>query len=123
MSFVSSDVISKLSGWTSPLIGQAPYNKKVVEDNAQASAKLLDVLEQHLLVHTFLVGERVTLADLFTVGLLSFAFKKVRILFSLDQNVKDAREIHGLSARLARRKSEGQRRATLDPIPSRGVDN
>ena len=109
MSFVSSDVISTLSGWIRPLVGLEPYNKKVVEEKAKDSAKLLAVLEQHLLVHTFLVGERITLADLFTAGLLSFAFQKVSILFSFSSKRKKKVQEHSwFVSSPDSEKSEGQ---------------
>lgn len=58
-----------------PLRGQEPYNKKVVTDSINASMKAVSVLEDHLLVHTFLVGERITLADLFCAGIISRGFQ------------------------------------------------
>ena len=58
-----------------PLLGKEPYNKKVVTDALNAVMKATSVLEDHLLVHTFLVGERITLADLFCAGLISRGFQ------------------------------------------------
>ncbi|MCJ1403256.1 hypothetical protein MMC11_006479 [Xylographa trunciseda] len=75
MSFANHEVLPKLGGWFRPLIGRDPYNKKNVEDSMKAALKAVGVLEQHLLVNTFLVGERITLADLFAAGLLSRGFQ------------------------------------------------
>ncbi|KAI9882301.1 MAG: hypothetical protein M1823_005952 [Watsoniomyces obsoletus] len=77
MSFVVSDLAVAVRGWVWPLKGMSPYNKKAVEDQQKAALKLIDVFEQHLLAHTYLVGERVTLADIFTAGLFTFPFKTV----------------------------------------------
>lgn len=77
MSFSNSDIISPLGSWFLPLIGREPYNKKNV-DTAQAKAlKAISVLENHLLSQTFLIGERLTLADLFVTSILSRGFQLV----------------------------------------------
>lgn len=75
MSFANSELLPALGGWFRPLIGRDPYNKKMVDDSSKAALKAVGVLEQHLLVNTFLVGERITLADLFAVGILSRGFQ------------------------------------------------
>ncbi len=75
MSFVNTEVLSQLAAWGKPLLGRAPYNKKNVDDAQAASLKAMSVLEKHLLNHTFLVGERITLADLFATGLLGIGFQ------------------------------------------------
>lgn len=54
-----------------------PYNKKNVEDSKAKALKAVSVLDEHLLVHTFLVGERITLADLFAASMLSRGFQYV----------------------------------------------
>ena len=77
MSFCNSEVNPKLEAAIRPLIGKDPYNKKNVTDAHEAALKATSVFEDHLLVHTFLVGERITLADLFCAGLLSLGFKHV----------------------------------------------
>lgn len=77
MSFANSEVLPILASWFFPLIGRVAYNKKNV-DTAQASClKAVDVLEKHLLNQTFLVGERLTLADLFVTSILARGFQFV----------------------------------------------
>jgi elongation factor 1-gamma len=75
MSFANTEIVPSLGGWFRPLIGRDPYNKKHVEDSMKAALKAVHVLEEHLLVNTYLVGERLTLADLFTVALLVRGFQ------------------------------------------------
>jgi len=75
MSFSNSELLPTLSGWFRPLIGRDPYNKKSVDDSKAAALKVLQVLEQHFLIHTFLVGERLTLADLFTASQIARGFQ------------------------------------------------
>ncbi|KAI9677554.1 MAG: hypothetical protein M1817_006508 [Caeruleum heppii] len=77
MSFANQDVLMSLGGWFLPLVGRAPYNKKSVEDSQKSTGKAMAALEKHLLIHTFLVGERITLADLFTAGIVARGFQYV----------------------------------------------
>jgi elongation factor 1-gamma len=77
MSYVNTEVLPQISGWFRPLIGRDPYNKKSVDDHCKGALKAIHTLEQHLLVHTFLVGERITLADLFTASLIARGFEYV----------------------------------------------
>ena len=66
-----------MSSWFRPLIGRDPYHKKNVDDAQKATLKAVGVLEQHLLVNTYLVGDRITLADLFAAGVFSRGFQYV----------------------------------------------
>ena len=75
MSFANSQVLPALGGAFRPLIGRDPYNKKSVDDNLKATEANAKVLEDHLLVNTYLVSERFTLADLFTAGIVSRGFQ------------------------------------------------
>ena len=75
MSFANHEVVPALGGWFRPLVGRDPYNKKNVDESSKSALKAVSVLNEHLLVHTYLVGERITLADLFTAGLISPGFK------------------------------------------------
>jgi hypothetical protein len=77
MSYANTEILPKLGGWFRPLIGRDSYNKKSVDDHAKAALKAIHTLEQHFLVHTFLVGERITLADLFTASLVARGFEYV----------------------------------------------
>ena len=77
MSFANHEVLPATAGWFRPLIGKDPYNKKNVEESQKRANKVVGVLEQHLLVHTYLVGERVTLADLFAAGIISRSFEHI----------------------------------------------
>jgi len=80
MSFANSEILPTLGGWFRPLIGRDPYNKKSV-DTAQASAlKAAGVLEKHLLTQTFLVGERLTIADLFATSIIARGFQYVGLV-------------------------------------------
>ncbi|KAG0648505.1 Elongation factor 1-gamma 2 [Hyphodiscus hymeniophilus] len=75
MSYFNSEVLSNLGGWFRPLVGRDPYNKKSVEDSSKAALKAVNVVEEHLTNNTYLVGERITLADLFAAGIISRGFQ------------------------------------------------
>jgi elongation factor 1-gamma len=77
MSFSNSEVLPSLGPWFQPLIGKRPYNKKAVDDAKDHAQKIIKVLEQHFLLHTFLVGERLTLADLFLASQIARGFQYV----------------------------------------------
>ncbi|KAI8633151.1 hypothetical protein F5Y19DRAFT_416846 [Xylariaceae sp. FL1651] len=75
MSFFNTEVLPKLGAWYRPLLGLDPYNKKNIDDAIKASAKNISVVEEHLLHNTYLVGERITLADLFATAIISRGFQ------------------------------------------------
>lgn len=75
MSFANTELLPGLGGWFRPLIGRDPYNKKSVEDAQKATTANVKALEEHLTVNTYLVSERLTLADLFTAAIASRGFE------------------------------------------------
>ncbi|KAH8199817.1 hypothetical protein TruAng_006040 [Truncatella angustata] len=75
MSFFNTEVLPNLGAWYRPLLGWDQYNKKAIDDAQKGAAKAIEVVENHLLNNTFLVGERITLADLFAVGIISRGFQ------------------------------------------------
>ena len=77
MSFSNCEVLPNIAGWFRPLIGRDPYNKKMVDDSKKAALDAIHVLEKHFLVHTFLVGERITLADLYVTSQMARGFQYV----------------------------------------------
>lgn len=77
MSFANSEVLARLGPWYRPLMGLDGYNKKTVDEAAKAAVAALSVLEKHLTENTYLVGERITLADIFAAALLTRAFATV----------------------------------------------
>jgi elongation factor 1-gamma len=75
MSFANTEVLSPLGGWFRPILGRDPYNKKNVDDSQKAALKAIHVLEEHFLTHTYLVAERMTLADLFCASIIARGFQ------------------------------------------------
>ncbi|GKT85079.1 LOW QUALITY PROTEIN: elongation factor 1-gamma [Colletotrichum tofieldiae] len=64
-----------MGAWYRPLLGKDTYNKKAVEDSSKVALKAVKVVEEHLLSNTYLVGERITLADLFAAGIIARGFE------------------------------------------------
>lgn len=75
LSFANTEVLPALGGWFRPLLGKDPYNKKNVDESSKRALKAVSVIEQHLVRHTYLVGDRITLADLFAAGIVSRGFQ------------------------------------------------
>ncbi|KAG0082509.1 hypothetical protein BGZ93_006643 [Podila epicladia] len=75
--FVDLGITPHLSTWVFPLLGWTPYNK-LSETAAieRVKTKLAD-LEHYLVRHTYLVGERVTLADVSGACALMLGYKCV----------------------------------------------
>ncbi|XP_034951158.1 elongation factor 1-gamma [Chelonus insularis] len=64
LSFADSEILPSSCAWVFPLLGIMPYNKQTVEHAKEDLAKALTALNTHLLYKTYLVGERITLADI-----------------------------------------------------------
>ncbi|KAG8532109.1 uncharacterized protein KY384_003746 [Bacidia gigantensis] len=77
MSLANSEILPCVGAYFRPILGQDPYNKRNVDEALKSTNKIAKVLDEHLLVHTFLVGERITLADLFTAGILSRGYQYI----------------------------------------------
>ncbi|KAI1180917.1 hypothetical protein F4777DRAFT_178645 [Nemania sp. FL0916] len=75
MSFSNSEVLPNLGAWYRPLLGLDPYNKKNIDDSIKRAQKAVAIIEEHLLHNTYLVGERITLADLFTAAIMARGFQ------------------------------------------------
>lgn len=75
MSFANSELLPGLGGWFRPLIGRDPYNKKSVDDSQKRTAANIKVLSDHLLINTYLVSERLTLADIFLASIITRGYE------------------------------------------------
>ncbi|CAO1603060.1 elongation factor EF-1 gamma subunit [Xanthoria calcicola] len=88
MSFFNTEILIPLVEMYLPLIGIRPYDHSTVTAHETAAQAAVDVVEEHLLTqhnnnhnndnnnHTlFLVGDQLTLADLFCAGIIAFGFQ------------------------------------------------
>lgn len=77
LSLFNSEIVPAVGGYFGPIFGYAPFNKEAGDDSLAKAYKLFDLVEKHLLTHTFLVGERLTLADLFAAGAAQRSFEYI----------------------------------------------
>jgi len=64
MTYADNSLATKTGAWMGPIFGYMPYNKQAYTKAVEDVKKALTLLNNHLLHHTFLVGEHVTLADI-----------------------------------------------------------
>ncbi|KAK4045926.1 hypothetical protein OIV83_006518, partial [Microbotryomycetes sp. JL201] len=76
-SWANMHLLAALAGWIRPLTGMDAYNKAAVETAKNKALGELEYLEKILQSRTFLVGERLSLADLFTSAALVRGFEFV----------------------------------------------
>ena len=73
-SFANTEVLPALGGWFRPTLGRDPYNKKSV-DTAEAGVKnIMKYLDGILQDRTYLVGERMSIADIVLAAHLDRGF-------------------------------------------------
>lgn len=85
VSFAQNELLPQTSSLVLPALGAIRYIKPEVEKAKEELKALLQFLNKHLLTRTFLVGERVTLADIAIVSTLLPAFQHV-----LEPTFRDA---------------------------------
>uniref|UniRef100_A0A2H1VZ97 Elongation factor 1-gamma n=1 Tax=Spodoptera frugiperda TaxID=7108 RepID=A0A2H1VZ97_SPOFR len=76
-SWADSELLPASCAWVFPYLGIMQFNKQNVERAKQDLLAALKVLDAHLLTRTFLVTERVTLADIVVFCTLIHAFQHV----------------------------------------------
>lgn len=64
LSFADNEILPPAYTWVLPALGAIQPNKQAIERSKTEIKKILDFLNEHLLSRTFLVGERITLADI-----------------------------------------------------------
>ncbi|KAJ0175908.1 hypothetical protein K1T71_008082 [Dendrolimus kikuchii] len=84
-SWADSELLPASCAWVFPYLGIMQFNKQNVERAKSDLLAALKILDGHLLTRTFLVTERVTLADIVVYATLLHAFQNV-----LDPGVRAA---------------------------------
>jgi len=64
LSFADNEILPAVYSWVYPTVGIISVDSSVIDSGKSNLKKLLGVLNTHLLSHTWLVGERLTLADI-----------------------------------------------------------
>uniref|UniRef100_A0A3B4A0N4 Eukaryotic translation elongation factor 1 gamma n=1 Tax=Periophthalmus magnuspinnatus TaxID=409849 RepID=A0A3B4A0N4_9GOBI len=77
VSFADSEIIPPASAWVFPTLGIMQFNKQATEQAKEDVKRVLTVLNQHLNTRTFLVGERISLADITVACSMLWLYKQV----------------------------------------------
>ena len=77
MGVADNEVVRTLSAWVYPLLGYAAFDASAVKAAIKEAHKVFAVLDKILMPRTFLVGERITLADIVMFCSVMPAFKLV----------------------------------------------
>jgi len=75
--FADNEILPSAATWVFPTLGLVQYNKQNTEAAMEQIKKCMTVLDNTLLTRTFLVGERVTLADISVCCNLLMLYKQV----------------------------------------------
>jgi len=77
INFSDNEILPAACTWVFPCLGIIQYNKQETEQAKEQVKKVLKVLNDHLLTRTFMVLERVTLADISLVCNLQSLYEQV----------------------------------------------
>ena len=77
MSYTNQEVLPHIAAWFQPIVGGRPYNAEGVEKSRRACLESMETYEKHFSNNDFLVGDRLSLADLFATSLISRGFQFV----------------------------------------------
>merc|ERR1712080_757442 len=77
MSMADSDILPAACTWVFPTLGIMQFNKNATDRAKEDIKAAMKTLNDHLLTRTFLVGERVTLADIAVACTLLSLYKQV----------------------------------------------
>lgn len=77
------NLLPSLGAWFAPLLGRKPYTKAGAEQAKTALYKETDYLENYLKTRTYLVGDRISVADIFVASALTRGFEFVSVLSAL----------------------------------------
>jgi len=77
INFADQEILPAAATWVFPTLGLTQYNKQATDKAMEDVKKYMSVLNNTLLTKTFLVGERVTLADIAVCCNLVLLYKQV----------------------------------------------
>ncbi|XP_076313940.1 elongation factor 1-gamma [Tachypleus tridentatus] len=77
INFADHEILPSACTWVFPCLGIMQYNKQAADRAKEDIIKALNVLNSHLLTRTYLVGERITQADITVCCNLLFLYEHV----------------------------------------------
>ncbi|XP_063287181.1 elongation factor 1-gamma-like isoform X2 [Pelobates fuscus] len=75
--FVEKEIVPLLYVWVYPIIGLLPYYEQATERAKLTFKKVMSVLETHLRTRTYMIGERLSIADVVIVSALVLPYMLV----------------------------------------------
>ncbi|KAL3418516.1 elongation factor 1-gamma [Phlyctema vagabunda] len=76
-SFANSELLPPIMGWINPVIGKAPSSPEILAAAAKYTEGMVSVVEKSLEGKRFLVGDQLTMADLFVVAAIARGYQFV----------------------------------------------
>eukprot|EP00735_Rhodelphis_limneticus_P009194 TRINITY_DN2601_c1_g1::TRINITY_DN2601_c1_g1_i1::g.19461::m.19461 TRINITY_DN2601_c1_g1::TRINITY_DN2601_c1_g1_i1::g.19461 ORF type:complete len:458 (+),score=223.10,sp/P26641/EF1G_HUMAN/43.08/4e-111,EF1G/PF00647.14/3.3e-40,GST_N/PF02798.15/1.1e-16,GST_N/PF02798.15/8.6e+03,GST_C/PF00043.20/2.8e-12,GST_C/PF00043.20/9.1e+03,GST_N_3/PF13417.1/2.5e-10,GST_N_2/PF13409.1/3.2e-10,GST_C_3/PF14497.1/3.8e-09,GST_C_3/PF14497.1/4.5e+03,GST_C_2/PF13410.1/1.7e-05,DUF1510/PF07423.6/0.011,Ycf1/PF05758.7/0.029,NARP len=70
-------LIASLGAWVYPLLGYVPYSAEAINKAKEEVRTQLAVLDKYLATRTYMVGQRITLADIILASSLTIGYKLV----------------------------------------------
>jgi len=77
LDFTASELEPAVLAWVGPVMGYIPYNSEIHKQAVENVKAALAALNMHLEKHTYLVGERISLADIVAATVLVPLYQKV----------------------------------------------
>lgn len=75
MSFFNQEIVVMIVEQWLPLVGIRPYDKEAIKLYARMAQAAVDVVEEHLGGKDYLVGDALSLADVFCAGIITLGFQ------------------------------------------------
>ncbi|KAL4781518.1 glutathione S-transferase [Aspergillus varians] len=85
LSYSNTQILPNLGGWFAPILGRRPYDEAAVNAAKEKTLENISIIAKHLEGREFLVGDGLTIADLFVAGQLTRGFS-----FVLDKEWREA---------------------------------
>lgn len=77
-SFTNYELLPPIMAWINPVIGRAPSSPEILSKFEQGCELTIRAIEKEITGKKFLVGETLTIADLFVVSGLARGYQYVR---------------------------------------------
>ncbi|XP_053330116.1 elongation factor 1-gamma-A-like [Spea bombifrons] len=74
LSFADKEVAPLVYAWVYPIMGLLPYHAQSAENAVKMFKKVMSVLESHLRTRTYMVGERLSVADIAVASALLWPY-------------------------------------------------
>ena len=111
MSMADSDILPAACTWVFPTMGIMQFNKNATERAKEDIKGVLKALNDHLLAKTFLVGERISLADIAVACTLLSLYKQSSMARATKRRRRSPRR-----SSLPRRSPRRRKRSPLRPL-------